>query len=101
MLEQTSNVLPPVMSADCLATCDGRPVVSRTRGPVGSRIPHCVPSLFFDARTMAPENRPLPAILHAHLSATSTDYPAVSDGGGGSGEFLGPLTGGQSTIALP
>ena len=32
MLEQTSNVLSPAMSADCLATCDGRPVVSRTRG---------------------------------------------------------------------
>jgi len=33
---------------------------------------------------MAPETRLMPAVLRAHLPATSTDCPAVSDRGGDS-----------------
>ena len=39
--------------------------------------------LRFDRCATAPETRPLPAVSRAHPSATSTDCPAVSDGGGG------------------
>jgi len=53
--------------------------ISHTRGPVGDR----VPSPRFDTWAMAPETWPLPAVLHAHPSATLTNCPVASDGAGG------------------
>jgi len=68
------------MSTDNPAASDGRPVVSRTQGLVGDRVPHHVPSLCFDICTTAPKTRPLPTVLRAHTPATSTDCPVASDG---------------------
>jgi len=48
--------------------------ISRTRGPVGDR----VPSLCFDRCAMAPETRPLPAVSRVHPPATSADCPAAN-----------------------
>jgi len=57
--------------------------ISHTRSAVGDCMPCRVPSLHFDACTMAPDTRPLLAILRSHLPAMSTDCPVASDGEGG------------------
>jgi len=59
-------------------------VVSRTQPPGAGRWSRArrVPHLRFDRCATAPETWPLPAILHAHPPATSTDCPVASDGEG-------------------
>jgi len=72
------------MSADHPAACNSGPVVSHTRHLAAGRQspPPNAPRLCFDRCAMAPETRPLPAVLHAHPPTTSTDCPAASDGEG-------------------
>jgi len=57
---------PPAMSANRPAASNGGPVVSHTRHPVGDRVPVSRCTSGFDRCAMAPETRPLPAVLHAH-----------------------------------
>jgi len=80
------------------------PGVSRTwcLGPVGGDRAPCLRS---DTCTTAPETPPLHAVLRAHPPATSTDCPAVSDGGRGaaiSRPFVrGPIGHCDSPVVLP
>ena len=72
--------------------------ISCTLGPVGDRFPP--PPVAFPAHVLtAVETRPLAAVLHAHPSATSTDCPAASDGGGR--QFTSLPSGGWLAIVLP
>ena len=58
--------------------------------------------LRFDRCATAPETRPLPAVSRAHPPATSTNCPAVSDGGeGGGGDFPLHFPGRRSPVPSP
>jgi len=67
------------------------------RGRSATVYPHVVPSLCF---ATAP-----PAVSRAHLPATSTDYPAATDGVGGLAiprpAIRGPINHCVSTVVLP
>jgi len=67
------------------------------RGRSATVYPHVVPSLCF---ATAP-----PAVSRAHLPATSTDYPAATDGVGGLAiprpAIRGPISHCVSTVVLP
>ena len=81
------------MSADRSAASDSGPVVSRTRGLVSDRPSPSrrVPSLCFDTCATALETHLLPAVLHAHPPATSTDCPTASDGASGDSPSYRPV----------
>ena len=78
-----------------------RPITGRIRRRAcGFPVPggHRFPSLCFDRCATALETHPPPVVSCAHLPATSTDYPAASDGGGR--RFPGLPSWGQSAIVL-
>ena len=93
-LEQTSNVPTAIIRR---RAC-GLPYPASSWQ---SRLSVALHVCFFDRCATAPETRPLPAVSRAHPPATSTDCPAVSDGGGGEAVIPRHVVRGPMAAALP
>ena len=85
-MEQERSLRCRLIVRPCPTAGLGSPIPS-IWGPVGNRVPHRAPRLWFDKCATVPETQLLSADVRAHPPTTLTDCPATSTRGGGARRF--------------